>query len=139
MQETNYHIALAKSVAATLTGHPFKYFAAFAAQMYGYRGWTRDCNEMEYTLFVSCSDDEYECIRALEDPIQELGEEVKYNLETIFSGTCGDPDSVETLEELFERDPWLRGDFDLDYEDDEEEENVEEEEEEEEEDEESEK
>lgn len=128
MKETNYHIALAKSVASTLTGHPFKYFAVFASQMYGYRGWTDGCNEMQYTLFISCSDDEGECIRSLDDPIQEMGEELKYNLETIFVGTCGDPDSVETLEEVFERNPWLRGDFDLDYAEEDEEENEEEEE-----------
>lgn len=122
MQETNYNIALAKSVAGTLAGHPFEYFAVFASQMYGYRGWTRECNEMEYTVFVRCSDDEYECIRALEDPIQELGEEVKYNLETIFCGRCGVPESVETLAEVFESNPWLRGDFDLEYDEEEDEE-----------------
>lgn len=129
MEEKHKEIALA--VCEFLKGCEYEAFACTTSHVYHYSFGNRPCAAC-MRVHVHVADSALLAMRELKDAIEDDDDDFLYwdciDRDQVFSGFCGEADSVESLQEWLEREPELAEELDMSVEPEEEEEAEEEEE-----------
>lgn len=116
------HKKMAEAVAKALVDCGFPAFACVTSTAYNYQ-WADDPVNATFTVhIVAGPDDDVRNLETLREDIEE-DEFADFSArEEVFTGVCGHPEAVESLEHQLKREPWLKSYLQLEEEEDEEEE-----------------
>ena len=114
------HRKVALLVAEQLKDCGFDAFACLTSTAFNY-GWGEDAESVSIKVHVVCGgESDAMNLRQLRDEVQMDDFACFENTEEVFTGVCGHPETVESLAEQMEREPWLRRDLELEEEEEEE-------------------